>query len=137
MSQNVDWATIVETVGGTYPTGDNYNICYKFADGNMLAVIKKSVNISYDSWGSGNIFESETILPPNYAVPFITTPSCTYSITNTSLEAWFGLGSGRSATGGYSSSATRGPGVVCFRTSSGGSNTLVVIEWQAWGRWKN
>lgn len=124
-ADDINLSTLVEKVG----TDSNY--CLKYADGTMIACVKKTSSISFAEWGS--ITESETVNPPNYAVSFVATPVCTYSVQDPGLQVWFGTGSGRTSTS-YAASASKGPGVVCYRTTTG--NTSVTIEWIAIGRWK-
>ena len=117
---------VVETVGS------GSNICWKFANGFMIAMVKKTQTVTFDTWGS--VAESETIVPPNFAVAFYSTPFCVASINDTGLQAWLGVGSGRNNTSGYSLSATRGQGVVAHRTNTGSSS--ITVSWLAIGRWK-
>ena len=117
---------VVETVGS------GSNICWKFANGFMIAMVKKTQTVTFDTWGS--VAESETVLPPNFVVPFVSTPVCSVSITDCGLQCWLGLGSGKNNTYGYGCSATRGQGAVLHRTNTG--STSVTLNWIAIGMWK-
>lgn len=122
----LDWGSIVEVVG------TDTNRCWKFANGLMIAAVKKTASITFSQWNA--IYESEVIYPPDYAVAFAAIPVATYSILSSPLQAWPGQGSGRSAQSNFNGTTTRAPGLVLMRDGSGsGSYT---IGWIAVGRWK-
>ena len=122
---NIDWSTVVETVGS------GNNICYKFPDGLMIACVRVDTSYTLDRWSGW--YESQAINPPNFAQAFIATPFCTASIASTNAQCVIGSGSGHS---GSSSpvSATRGQTVIVCRPNDAGGNISIV--WQAIGRWK-
>lgn len=112
--------------------GSGNNICYKYPDGRMLALVRKTQSVTFASWNA--IYESEVVYPPDYAEPFIETPFCQTSIQNSAYQCWIGLGSGRNGGSDLSGKATRGQSVVLLRDGSGTGN--VTLVWTAWGRWK-
>lgn len=137
------WVKASDMVGGetlaTLAAGSNVevvgsgnNICWKYANGFMIAMVKKTQTVTFETWGS--VAESETVLPPNFVVPFVSTPVCSVSIVDCGLQCWLGLGSGRNNTYGYGCSATRGQGAVLHRTNTG--STSVTLNWIAIGMWK-
>ena len=112
--------------------GSGDNICYKYPDGRMLALVRKTQSVTFASWN--NSYESEVIFPPDYAEEFIATPICQTSIQSSSYQCWISFGGGRTNESGAAGSATRGQGVVLIRDASG--TTSATIVWTAWGRWK-
>lgn len=137
------WVKASDMIGGetlaTLAAGSNVevvgsgnNICWKYANGFMIAMVKKTQSVTFAAWG--DVAETETVLPPNFAVPFVSTPCCSVSVVSCGLQCWVGLGSGRNNTSGYDCSATRGQGVVLHRTNTGSTN--VTLNWIAIGMWK-
>ena len=123
-SDNVDWSTVVETVG----SGDN--ICYKFPDGLMIALVKKTVSVTYGSWAGW--YESQAIDPPNFAQAFTAVPFCVVGIISGG-QAAIGSGTGRTSSGS-GCTAARGQSVVLMRPNNISQN--FTLCWQAIGRWK-
>lgn len=137
------WVKASDMIGGetlaTLAAGSNVevvgsgnNICWKYANGFMIAMVKKTQTVTFTPWG--DVTESETVLPPNFAVPFVSAPVCSVSVANCGLQCWIGLGSGSNNTSGYACSATRGQGAVLHRTNTG--STSVTLHWIAIGMWK-
>lgn len=125
-SDKLDWGSIVDVVG------TDTNRCWKFANGLMIAAVKKTASITFSQWNA--IYESEVIYPPDYAVAFAAIPAATYSILSSPLQAWPGQGSGRSAQSNFNGTTTRAPGIVLMRDGTGSGS--FTIGWIAVGRWK-
>jgi len=130
-ASQIDLSTLVETVGS------GGNVCYKFADGRMLALITLDENSAIPNGAWANIYETDAIYPPNYAVAFKDVPNCVVSLDFVGLQCWIASGSGHSSSTGLAGTKTRGPAVVLCRPSTFGSGSWQrKIHWQAWGRWK-
>lgn len=127
-SGKLDWGSVVEVAGS------GNNVCYKFGSGLMIAAITKTQSITYAAWG--DIYETECVLPPDYAAAFTSAPAVSILVTSSGLECWVGIGSGRTSTSNYNGSATRGPGAVCMRAGGSGTNVNTTITWIAVGTWK-
>lgn len=123
-STNIDWSTMVTTVG----SGDN--VCYKYPDGTMVALVRVTTTVSYAAWGG--IYESYPITPPDFAEEFISTPFCVTGIESGG-QAMLGYGSGADGTGS-GATKNRGQSIVLMRKDSLAQNFTLV--WQAIGRWK-
>lgn len=122
---NIDWSTVIETVGS------GNNICYKFPDGLMIACVRVDTSYTLASWSGW--YESQAINPPDFAQAFIAVPFCTASIASTNAQCVIGSGSGHSGSSS-AVTATRGQTVVVCRPNNVGGNISIV--WQAIGRWK-
>lgn len=124
VSDNIDWSTVIETVG----SGDN--ICYKFPDGLMIAVVKKTASVTWGAWAGW--YESQAIDPPNFAQAFTAVPFCVAGLISGG-QAAIGIGTGCTGTGS-ACTATRGQSVVLMRPNDVSQSFTVC--WQAIGRWK-
>lgn len=123
--------TTVNLAGNTVETvGSGDNICYKFPDGLMIAVVKKTASVSWGAWAGW--YESQAIDPPNFAQAFIAVPFCVVSLMGGG-QAALGFGSGRTGTGS-ACTATRGQSVVLMRPND--ISQSFTFCWQAIGRWK-
>ena len=123
LSSNVDWTTIIETVG----TDDNY--CIKYSDGRMIAIqaftLTGSVG-SGDTWGQVYSKDIPATSVPDFAATFISAPIVERTL-NSSQGFWvasFGL-----------PSTTKSGAFTIARPTTIVSYTIHVHV-VAYGRWK-
>lgn len=124
----INLSSLIKTIGTT--TGDNVNYCIKFADGTMIAIIKKQftgVDIT-NAWGGTYEYEFSSSWLGNYAVEFANKPAVNIYATGGNSAFW--------VTNEPTDMTTQRPGAFgLLRGSSrtGVSGTINVI---AIGRWK-
>lgn len=127
-SQNIDFATIVEVVGIT--TGNNQNYAIKYADGTLVACIRKTFSgISFVSWGSIYEHEFSDSWLGNWAVPFVEKPVVSYSCEGGGYGYWVASVPG-------SMTSTTKPCAVDLCRANDASNANGAITVMAIGRWK-
>ena len=126
-ADKIDFSEVVEVVGTT--TGDNQNYAIKFADGTMIACIRKTFSgISFTAWG--NIYEHEFSSSwfGNWAVQFIAPPVTSYACEGGNT-CWIGNLAGQTST------TTRPCNIDLLRGASASSSSGVLMA-TGIGRWK-
>ena len=121
--------SVVEIVGTT--TGDSKNYCIKYADGRMVAVIRKAFSgISFSAWGSCYEHEFSAGWLGNYAVSFKSKPIINVFATCT-VACWALTDAGLD-----NESLTSPPRIELVRPSTISGDIRGAVHCVAYGFWK-
>ena len=121
--------SVVEVVGTT--TGDSKNYCIKYADGRMVAVIRKAFSgISFSAWGSCYEHEFSAGWLGNYAVSFKSKPIINVFATCT-VACWALTDAGLD-----NESLTSPPRIELVRPSTISGDIRGAVHCVAYGFWK-
>ena len=126
-ADKIDFSEVVEVVGTT--TGANQNYAIKFANGTMIACIRKEFSgISFAAWGGIYEHEFSSSWFGNWAVPFIAPPVTSYACEGANTF-WI------ANIAGQSSNTTRPCNVDLCRGGTA-TNSSGVLMATGIGRWK-